>query len=121
LRRKPIEDRKHQLSRLVRTPRPGIVVNEHYDGDGETVFKYACKLGCEGIVMCAWRGNTVEIGDIQRISATAKAFASIRSWISCWRRRRVDRDGHAGRRLLSLFESAVSATPSQQRRRNNKN
>jgi len=50
LRRKPIEDRKHKLSRLVRTPRPGIVVNEHYDGDGETVFKYACKLGCEGIV-----------------------------------------------------------------------
>jgi ATP-dependent DNA ligase len=49
-RRKPIEDRKHKLSRLVRTPRPGIVVNEHYDGDGETVFKYACKLGCEGIV-----------------------------------------------------------------------
>ncbi|HTE75552.1 MAG TPA: hypothetical protein VK653_02285 [Xanthobacteraceae bacterium] len=50
LRRKPIKDRKHKLSRLVRTPRPGIVVNEHYDGDGETVFKYACKLGCEGIV-----------------------------------------------------------------------
>jgi bifunctional non-homologous end joining protein LigD len=49
-RRKPIEDRKHKLSRLVRTPRPGIVVNEHYDGDGETVFKYACKFGCEGIV-----------------------------------------------------------------------
>ncbi len=87
MRRKPIEDRKHKLSRLVRTPRPGIVVNEHYDGDGETVFKYACKLGCEGIVMCAWRGNTVEIGDIQRISATAKAFASIRSGllpISAW-------------------------------------
>jgi bifunctional non-homologous end joining protein LigD len=26
------------------------VVNEHYDGDGEIVFKYACKLECEGIV-----------------------------------------------------------------------
>ena len=23
---------------------------KHYDGDGETVFKYACKLGCEGIL-----------------------------------------------------------------------
>ena len=22
----------------------------HYDGDGDIVFKYACKLGCEGIV-----------------------------------------------------------------------
>jgi hypothetical protein len=42
--------RKHKLARLVRAPRPGIVVNEHYDGDGDIVFKYACKLGCEGIV-----------------------------------------------------------------------
>ena len=50
LRREPIEDRKHKLSRLVRTPRPGIVVNEHYDGHGEIVFEHACKLGCEGIV-----------------------------------------------------------------------
>jgi bifunctional non-homologous end joining protein LigD len=50
LRRTPIEHRKHKLARLVRTPRPGIVLNEHYDGDGEIVFKYACKLGCEGIV-----------------------------------------------------------------------
>jgi bifunctional non-homologous end joining protein LigD len=50
LRREPIEDRKHKLSRLVRTPRPGIVLNEHYEGDGEIVFAHACKLGCEGIV-----------------------------------------------------------------------
>jgi bifunctional non-homologous end joining protein LigD len=50
LRRAPIEHRKHKLARLVRTTRPGIVVNEHYDGDGDIVFKYACKLGCEGIV-----------------------------------------------------------------------
>jgi ATP-dependent DNA ligase len=34
----------------IRTPHPGIVLNEHYDGDGDIVFKYACKLGCEGIV-----------------------------------------------------------------------
>jgi len=50
LRRVPIEYRKHKLARLVRTPRPGIVVNEHHEGDGDIVFKYACKLGCEGIV-----------------------------------------------------------------------
>jgi bifunctional non-homologous end joining protein LigD len=50
LRREPIEHRKHELSRLVRTPRPGIVVNEHYNGHGEIVFEHACKLGCEGIV-----------------------------------------------------------------------
>jgi bifunctional non-homologous end joining protein LigD len=34
LRRAPIEHRKQKLSRLVRTPHPGIVLNEHYDGDG---------------------------------------------------------------------------------------
>jgi ATP-dependent DNA ligase len=50
LRHSPIEHRKQKLSRLVRTPHPGIVLNEHYDGDGEIVFKYACKLGCEGVV-----------------------------------------------------------------------
>ena len=50
LRRLPIEQRKTKLTRLVRGPHPGIVLNEHYDGDGDIVFKHACKLGCEGIV-----------------------------------------------------------------------
>ena len=35
LRRLPIESRKRMLSKLVRGPRPGIVLNEHYEGDGE--------------------------------------------------------------------------------------
>ena len=61
LRRVPIEHRKHKLARLVRTPRPGIVVNEHYDGDGDIVFKYACKLGLEGIVSKR-RGSRYESG-----------------------------------------------------------
>ena len=26
------------------------MLNEHYEGEGEIVFKHACKLGCEGIV-----------------------------------------------------------------------
>jgi bifunctional non-homologous end joining protein LigD len=28
----------------------GIRLNEHMEGDGETVFRHACKLGLEGIV-----------------------------------------------------------------------
>ena len=44
------EYRKHKLARLVRNPLPGIIFNEHYEGDGEIVFEHACKLGCEGIV-----------------------------------------------------------------------
>lgn len=50
MRRAPIEHHKQKLSRLVRGPRPGIVLDEHYDGDGDVVFEHACKLGCQGIV-----------------------------------------------------------------------
>ena len=50
LRRRPIEHRKAKLAKLIRVPRAGIVLNEHYEGDGEIVFQHACKLGCEGIV-----------------------------------------------------------------------
>jgi bifunctional non-homologous end joining protein LigD len=37
-------------ARLVRRPQLGMVLNEHYEGDGEIIFKHACKLGCEGMV-----------------------------------------------------------------------
>jgi bifunctional non-homologous end joining protein LigD len=50
LRRSSIEYRKRKLAKLVRGPHLGIVLNEHYEGDGEVIFKHACKLGCEGIV-----------------------------------------------------------------------
>jgi hypothetical protein len=50
LRRLPIEQRKRTLAKLVRGPRPGMVLNEHYLGDGAIIFEQACKLGCEGIV-----------------------------------------------------------------------
>jgi bifunctional non-homologous end joining protein LigD len=50
VRRSPIEYRKRMLAKLVRERHPGIVVNEHYEADGEIVFQHACKLGCEGIV-----------------------------------------------------------------------
>jgi bifunctional non-homologous end joining protein LigD len=50
LSREPIEHRKRTLAKLVRAPRPGIVVNEHYEGYGEIIFEHACKLGCEGVV-----------------------------------------------------------------------
>jgi ATP-dependent DNA ligase len=51
LRRSSIEYRKRKLAKLVRRSELlGIVLNEHYQGDGEIIFKHACKLGCEGIV-----------------------------------------------------------------------
>jgi ATP-dependent DNA ligase len=29
---------------------PGIALNTHHIGDGDIVYRQACKLGCEGIV-----------------------------------------------------------------------
>jgi bifunctional non-homologous end joining protein LigD len=50
LRRKPIEVRKGRLAQLLRGAHSSIVFNEHYEGDGATIFTHACALGCEGIV-----------------------------------------------------------------------
>ena len=50
LRRRPLEERKRKLAKLVRGPHPGIVLNEIFEGDGDILFEHACKLGCEGIV-----------------------------------------------------------------------
>jgi bifunctional non-homologous end joining protein LigD len=52
LRRRPIEERKGLLAKLLhdRDSDLSIVPNEHYEKDGEIVFREACKLGCEGIV-----------------------------------------------------------------------
>ena len=52
LRRRPIEERKDLLAKLLhdRDSDLSIFLNEHYEEDGETVFRKACRLGCEGIV-----------------------------------------------------------------------
>jgi ATP-dependent DNA ligase len=50
LRRLPIERRKARLARMLRGPLPGMVINEHFVGDGAIVFAHACRLDCEGIV-----------------------------------------------------------------------
>ena len=50
IRREPIEDRKRRLAGLLRLPHDGIAANEHFGGDGATIYKHACALGCEGIV-----------------------------------------------------------------------
>jgi bifunctional non-homologous end joining protein LigD len=50
LRKRPIEERKHLLSKLLPEARPGIAFNQHYDGNGSIIYKHACALGCEGTV-----------------------------------------------------------------------
>jgi ATP-dependent DNA ligase len=44
LRRLAVEERKRALAQLLRGPAPGMVLNEHYFGDGALVFAQACKL-----------------------------------------------------------------------------
>jgi ATP-dependent DNA ligase len=31
-------------------PAPGIVLSDHTDDDGATIFRHACRMGLEGIV-----------------------------------------------------------------------
>ncbi len=50
LRREPIEKRKALLAKLLKGSHLSIVLNEHFEEDGEIVFREACRLGCEGIV-----------------------------------------------------------------------
>src|SRR5215831_1804110 len=50
LRRDPLEGRKETLAVILAKAGSGIRFNEHLQGDGETVFHHACKLGLEGIV-----------------------------------------------------------------------
>jgi ATP-dependent DNA ligase len=61
LRREPIEMRKAELSRLLAGCGPALVLNAVFDDPGPTVFKYACALGCEGIVSKR-RGSRYAVG-----------------------------------------------------------
>jgi bifunctional non-homologous end joining protein LigD len=47
LRREPIEKRKALLAKLLRGAHLSIVLNEHFEEDGATVYRAACQLGCE--------------------------------------------------------------------------
>jgi bifunctional non-homologous end joining protein LigD len=49
MRAAPIEKRKEALADLLRSPHDGIAFND-FSGDGATIYKHACGLGCEGIV-----------------------------------------------------------------------
>jgi bifunctional non-homologous end joining protein LigD len=50
LRHDPLDGRKETLAMILAEAGPGIQSNEHMEGDGEMVFRHACKLGLEGIV-----------------------------------------------------------------------
>jgi hypothetical protein len=45
-----LELRKAKLAELLRRLSGGIELSKYIEADGATVFRHACKLGCEGIV-----------------------------------------------------------------------
>jgi bifunctional non-homologous end joining protein LigD len=61
LRREPLEGRKATLEMMLTKAGAGIRFNEHMDGEGETVFRHACKLGLEGIVS-NWKDSRYRSG-----------------------------------------------------------
>ena len=50
LRGLALSDRKKRLTRLLGGRRLGIVLSDHTDDDGTTIFRQACRMGLEGIV-----------------------------------------------------------------------
>jgi bifunctional non-homologous end joining protein LigD len=50
MRRDPLEVRKATLRSMLAKAALGLRFNEHFEGDGPTVFAHACKMGLEGIV-----------------------------------------------------------------------
>jgi bifunctional non-homologous end joining protein LigD len=50
LRGLPLGDRKTRLAKLLGGRRLGIVLSDHTDDDGATIFQQACRMGLEGIV-----------------------------------------------------------------------
>jgi bifunctional non-homologous end joining protein LigD len=50
VRRDPLKSRKAMLEMILTKAGVGIRFNEHMEGNGETVFRQACKLRLEGMV-----------------------------------------------------------------------
>jgi bifunctional non-homologous end joining protein LigD len=57
----PLESRKATLEMMLAKAGSGIRFNEHMEGDGETVFRHACKMRLEGIVSKR-KGSTYRSG-----------------------------------------------------------
>jgi bifunctional non-homologous end joining protein LigD len=50
IRGMPLGDRERRLARLLNGHRLRIVLRDHTDEDGATIFRQACVMGLEGIV-----------------------------------------------------------------------
>jgi len=85
LRRHPIEKRKDLLAQLLNGSNLSIILNEHFEEDGKIVFREACKLGCEGIVvkmarLALSRRALAALGQSQKLKAPAVTREAEEDW-----------------------------------------
>jgi bifunctional non-homologous end joining protein LigD len=89
-RLQPIETRKRRLAALLRGADAPLVVNAHYEADGATVYRQACRLGCEGIVSKR-RGSLYRSGrsphwiKVKNPAAPAVSREAEEDWGKSWR------------------------------------
>jgi bifunctional non-homologous end joining protein LigD len=85
LRGQPIEKRKRALARLLKKSGSHIVINEHFEADGATVYREACRLRCEGI-MSKKLGSPYRSGrsDTWLKIKNPNAPAAMRVWEEDW-------------------------------------
>jgi ATP-dependent DNA ligase len=50
LRKRPLSERKAMLAKVMQRAPAGMHLSEHDDGDGEALFRAACRMGLEGII-----------------------------------------------------------------------
>jgi ATP-dependent DNA ligase len=62
LQARPLGGRKKRLARLLDGRRLGIVLSDHTDEDGATIFRQACVMGLEGIVSKRLTGRPIGRG-----------------------------------------------------------
>jgi ATP-dependent DNA ligase len=54
LRRAPIEERKRILAKLSHKSHPGIALNQHYEGDGATIYSMPARSAVRASYRSGW-------------------------------------------------------------------
>jgi hypothetical protein len=128
LRHDPFEGRKETLAMILAKAGPGIRFNEHMEGDGEIVFRHACKLGlgCTSFVapcsanflvrrICRAGAIRRSIGERPTLGAQRHIEARIGQVLGPPAQRRTDRFTYPRRIQPGNFRRLRENTPSPYR------
>jgi GNAT superfamily N-acetyltransferase len=72
LRRLPLADRKKRLARLLGGRRLGIVLGDHTDEDGATIFRQACRMGLDRGHRLEATDSALQFGPVARLAQGEK-------------------------------------------------